>query len=38
MVIKVWRSDKLVPAIQNFIADKIGKKFIEPPTFNIGNC
>lgn len=25
-------------AIQNYIIEKIGKDFIDPPTFNLGAC
>lgn len=25
-------------AIQDFISEKIGKQFIDPPTFNLANC
>jgi dynein heavy chain len=25
-------------AIQDFITEKIGKQFIDPPTFNLGAC
>ena len=35
IVLKCIRPDKLVNAIQNFIIEKIGQKFIEPPTFDL---
>lgn len=35
IVLKCIRPDKLVNAIQNFIVEKVGQKFIEPPTFDL---
>jgi len=35
IVLKCIRPDKMVNAIQNFIVEKAGHKFIEPPTFDI---
>jgi dynein heavy chain len=37
-MIKALRADKVTAAIQDFIVDKIGQSFIEPPTFNLGSC
>jgi dynein heavy chain len=36
IILKSIRPDKIPLAIQNFVTLKIGKQFIEPPTFNIG--
>jgi dynein heavy chain len=38
IVLKAVRPDKISQAIQNFIVEKIGKQFIDPPVFNIGAC
>jgi dynein heavy chain len=35
IVIKAIRQDKVPFAIQNFVAEKIGKQYIIPPTFSI---
>lgn len=38
IVLKAIRPDKISLAVQNYIIEKIGKDFIDPPTFNIGAC
>lgn len=35
IIVKSIRPDKVPLAIQNFVTEKIGKQFIEPPTFSI---
>lgn len=35
IVLKCTRPDKMTLAVQNFIVGKLGKEFIEPPTFNL---
>lgn len=35
MILRCIRSDKLVPAVQNFVSAIMGQEFIEPPPFNI---
>lgn len=35
IVLKSLRPDKMTLAVQNFIVEKLGKEFIEPPTFNL---
>lgn len=38
IVLKSIRADKITAAIQNFITEKMGKEFIEPPTFDLLAC
>ena len=35
VILRTLRPDKMVPAIQQFIVDKMGQKFVEPPTFDL---
>jgi dynein heavy chain len=35
IVLKSIRPDKMALAVQNFIVEKLGRPFIEPPTFNL---
>jgi dynein heavy chain len=38
IVLKSIRPDKICQAVQNFIIEKIGKQFVDPPTFKIQPC
>ena len=35
IILKSLRPDKMALAVQNYIIEKIGRPFIEPPTFNL---
>jgi dynein heavy chain len=38
LVLKAIRPDKITMAVQDYIIEKIGKEFIDPPTFNLRAC
>ncbi|EFJ50020.1 dynein heavy chain 6 [Volvox carteri f. nagariensis] len=38
LIIRLIRPDKLVGAIQNYVLDTMGQKFIEPPPFDLDRC
>lgn len=35
LIIRAFRNEKIVPCVQNFVNLKLGRKFIEPPTFDL---
>lgn len=38
IVLKSIRPDKISAAIENYVVEKLGQRFIEPPTFNLPAC
>ncbi|XP_053545345.1 dynein axonemal heavy chain 12 [Bombina bombina] len=35
IILRCLRPDKISPAVTNFVTDKLGKKFVEPPPFDL---
>ena len=38
ILLKCIRPDKITAAVENFVVEKMGHKFIEPPTFDLPAC
>lgn len=36
MILRTLRPDKLIPGVHNFVVEHMGKKFLEPPPFDLG--
>ena len=35
LILRALRPDKLIPSVQDFVAEDLGQKFIDPPTFDL---
>lgn len=35
MILRTIRPDKLIPAVQDYVTDELGAKFITPPSFDL---
>lgn len=38
LILRCMRPDKVIPAIQDFVIDNLGTKFVLPPVFNLDAC
>jgi len=38
LILRAIRPDKLVPAVANFVAEELGRDFVEPPPFSLPDC
>ncbi|GFH22159.1 uncharacterized protein HaLaN_19578 [Haematococcus lacustris] len=38
LIVRCIRPDKVVPAVQDFVETQLGKKYVEPPAFNLSAC
>lgn len=35
LILRTFRPDKIVPAVQNYVVSELGEKFISPPPFDL---
>ncbi|EPZ35039.1 Dynein heavy chain, coiled coil stalk domain-containing protein, partial [Rozella allomycis CSF55] len=38
IVLRCFRSDKLVPGVKKFVKESLGNEFVEPPPFELSSC
>jgi len=38
LILRCFRPDKLILALQNFVIDEMGEKYVKPPTFDLVGC
>ena len=38
LLVKLFREDKLIPSVQSFVGNKLGKLYIKPPPLNLADC
>lgn len=38
IVVRIFRPDKVVPMVSDFVSETLGKKFTEPPAFDLVGC
>ena len=38
LILRCFRPDKLILAIQNFVVEQMGEKYVKPPTFDLVGC